>query len=128
VIISSSPNRIWSGQLQKRQTIQCARVCHCLRIRFPNWLVAAIARIAVCASYLMFVLTGSYRARRSPLCVFSYRHTIILLVFILILSVILGNSCSYPMGILQRERTLNSLRRLYAIIAVMFMTCRIIIF
>ena len=49
-------------------------------------------------------------------------------VFILIPSVILENSRSYPMGILKRERTLKSLRRLCAIIAVMFMTCRIIIF
>jgi len=38
--------------------------------------VAAIARIAICAHDLMFVLTGSERARRSPLCVFWFRHTI----------------------------------------------------
>ena len=38
--------------------------------------MAAIARIAICAHYLMFVLTGSERARRSPLCVFWFRYTI----------------------------------------------------
>ena len=77
----------------------------------------------------MFVLTGSERAWKSPLCGFWYRHTIFYLsVFILIPSVILENFCSYPMGILKRERTLKSRRRLCAIIAAMFMTCRIIIF
>jgi len=39
-------------------------------------------------------------------------------VFILIPSVILENSRFYPMGILKQEHTLKSLRRLYAIIAV----------
>jgi len=72
----------------------------------------------------MFVLTGSERARRSPLCVFWYRHMIFLLkwagLFILILSVILENSRSYPLGILKRERTLKSLRCLCAIIAVIY--------
>jgi len=35
-------------------------------------------------------------------------------------SVILENSRSYPMGILKREHTLKSLRRLCAIIAVIY--------
>jgi len=83
--------------------------------------MAAITRIAICAHDLMFVLTGSEWARRSPLCVFWYHHTIFdLNVFILIPSVMLGNSRSYPMGVLKRERTFNSLRHLCAIIAIIY--------
>jgi len=40
--------------------------------------------------------------------------------FILIPSVILENLRSYPMGILKREHTLKSLRRLCAIIAIFY--------
>ena len=69
----------------------------------------------------MFILTGSEWARRSPLCVFWYRYRIFYFkCFILILSLILDNSRSYPMGIQKRERSLKSVRRLCAIIAVIY--------
>jgi len=52
------------------------------------------------------------------MCLLASSYDILLNCFILIRSVILRNSRSYPMGILERERTLKSLSRLCAIIAV----------
>ena len=82
--------------------------------------MAEIARIAICAHDLMFVLTGSEQARRSPLCVFWFRHTSFYLSVYSDSIRHLENSRSYPMGILKWEYTLKSLRRLCAIITVIY--------
>jgi len=69
----------------------------------------------------MFVLTGSELARRSPLSVSSSSFIeIYLKCFVLIPSVILGNSRSYPIGILKWEHILKSLSCLCTIIAVIY--------
>jgi len=52
------------------------------------------------------------------MCLLVSSYHILLKCFILIPSVILENSRSYPMGIPKREHTLKSLGRLCAIIAV----------
>jgi len=52
------------------------------------------------------------------MCLLVSLYDILLKCIILIPSVILENSRSYPVGILKREGTLKSLRRRCAIIAV----------
>jgi len=52
------------------------------------------------------------------MCVLVSSYDILLKSFLLISSIIVENSRSYPMGILQRELTLKSVRCLCAIIAV----------
>jgi len=54
------------------------------------------------------------------MCLLVSSYDILPKCFILIPSVILENSRSYPMGILKREHILKSLRRFCAILAVIY--------